>query len=230
MVTVAPRTTAPVGSVTVPVTVPEVAPACPAAGKEQEKTENRAMQMEKTALRMHVRIDDLRIVMDCPWGFRLGAEFCLGESRREGRRPIGELQDEALPGNGGKGYRNEAGDLARSNGEGDHDHGLHRMVGRDAQRAIVIGLAGGMRVGDLQNAGHQHQRDTEDSQERNPGKPRSPLCRYKTHVLSTITRVGRHRQRCPSSSKLGAGSQSALPSHPAAQPLQQFLRMNRLHQ
>lgn len=79
--------------------------------------------------------------MDCPWGFRSKAEFCLGESRWERRRPIGKLQNETLPGNGSEAFRNKARDRPRRNGHGYRNHNLSHMVRCHAQRAVVIDLA-----------------------------------------------------------------------------------------
>jgi hypothetical protein len=57
----AARSTAPVGSLTVPVTLPEVPLDWAVAGGAQRKTEKSAMQIEIAARRRYVRIDDLRI-------------------------------------------------------------------------------------------------------------------------------------------------------------------------
>lgn len=83
--------------------------------------------------------------------------------------------------------------------EGSDDNGnLNCLVRREAQRAVVIDLTGGVRVGDRDNARSQHKGNTENSQDSRPGKPCPPLCGHETHVISdysvksTSTAKARH--------------------------------------
>lgn len=44
------------------------------------------------------------------------------------------------------------------------DRDLHGLMSREAKRAVVVNLAVGMGVRDLQDAGNQHERHTDNSQ------------------------------------------------------------------
>lgn len=93
----------------------------------------------------------------------------------DGRRPIGELKNEALP-------WSRRGPLCgpafhRLRAQNHHHQGghLHRLVRRYAQRAILIDLAVGVKVGDVDDAGEKHERNADDAQDRCPGLPAAAL-------------------------------------------------------
>lgn len=78
-----------------------------------------------------------------------------------------------------------------------NDNGdLHGLMSREAKGAIVIDLAVGMSVRDLQDAGNQHERHTENSQQGDKGTPRPTSCTHPTHVIQTIAWNGDSPQRC----------------------------------
>jgi hypothetical protein len=91
-------------------------------------------------------------------------ESCLSEgsfSRR--RRTAGEFEEKPLArslknGPGYKGDHHLAG-----NGQAYQRHNLDSLVRRNAQRAVVVRLAIRMAVRNLNDAAHQHQRNTQDS-------------------------------------------------------------------
>ena len=76
----------------------------------------------------------------------------------------------------------------RSDQDCDDNGDLTRLVCRDTQGAIVIDLAVGVGVGNREHACSQHKGDTANSEDRHPGKPRAPFCRYKTHVSKDYSR------------------------------------------
>src|SRR5579875_3590139 len=80
MVTVAPATTAPLGSVTVPVIVPEVAPAW--AYEEMGRIAKIPRKRKIAATRRHVRIDDLR------WMWNVPGVNCCFRRKQPGRAEV----------------------------------------------------------------------------------------------------------------------------------------------
>lgn len=103
-----------------------------------------------------------------------GLQLASGEVR-DGRRPIGKLDNEALAGN----WFNALGDPVyhRLGAQNHRDHGgdLHRLVGSHAEGAVLIDLAVGVEVSDMNDAREQNQGDAEDSQDRGQGNRRTSL-------------------------------------------------------
>jgi len=82
------------------------------------------------------------------------------------RRPIGELLKEALPGRWIDVLRNPVHNRLRRHYDRNHCGDLDRLVRTDAERAVLIALAVGMKVGDVENARRKHNRNTKNSQDR----------------------------------------------------------------
>ncbi len=60
----------------------------------------------------------------------------------------------------------------RGQHQGDGHHDLHRVMRRDAQRAVMVNLAVSVGVCDLEDAGKQHKGNADNSHESNEGMAR----------------------------------------------------------
>lgn len=120
----------------------------------------------------------------------LGKCKVLGEEVRDRRRSIGQFQNETLAGKRRKPFAGKPCNGLRSQQDRHQDGDLDYLVRGEAQRAVVIDLTGGVGVGNRENACSQHKDDTENSQDRHPGKPGTPLCCHETHVIKDYSSKG----------------------------------------